>query len=511
MDGIVLVLLVACAVALYARTKRTRYRLPPGPKGLPILGNTYDIPAKYEWLAYEKWSRDFGSDIICLKFVGTPVIVLNSIQAINDLLEKRSSIYSDRPVTVMAYEMVGLDRNFGFVPYGDVWREHRRLFHQYFRLDMVPKYHDRMLKHTKDLLQRLLVSPDRLMEHLRFVAGASILNISYGIDVQPENDHYIAVADEAIHALAVTGNAGSYLVDYLPILRYIPAWVPGATFKRDAANWWEKTRLMIDEPFNYAKQRMALGKGMDCVTAVMLSAIGEDQDREHQELLIKQVLSVSYIGGADTTVSALATFVLAMMQNPKMQRIAQADIDRVVGGERLPSVEDRDSLPYVTAIVKEALRWRPVIPLAVPHRVTVDDEYKGYHIPAGSIIVGNVWAVLHDETRYPNPEVFDPTRFLTSDGQLDVNAPDPAEACFGFGRRICAGRYFALDAVWLSVACILATFDITKPLDENGNPIEPSGEYTTGLLSHPVPFKVSFKPRSAAAEALAREPISRDF
>ncbi|GJE84150.1 cytochrome P450 [Phanerochaete sordida] len=505
--GVLAALLVA-AVALQAYLRRRRYRLPPGPKGLPVLGNKYDIPEKYEWLAYERWGREFGSDVIYLNFVGTPVIVLNSMQAINDLLEKRSAIYSDRPVTVMAYELVGIDRNFGFIPYGDVWREHRRLFHQYFRLDMVPHYHARMLKHTKDLLRLLLATPNDLMRHLRFVAGASILSISYGIDVDPEHDHYVEVADEAIHALAVTGNAGSYLVDYLPILKYVPSWFPGAKFKRDAAVWREKTGLMISEPFEYAKRQMEEGKGLDCVTAVMLAAIGENEDRARHEKNIAQVLSVSYIGGADTTVSALATFVLAMMMYPDIQRTAQAQLDRVVGPNRLPSIEEKDSLPYVTAVLMEALRWRPVIPLAVPHKVTQDDEYKGYHIPKGSIVIGNVWAVLHDETRYPNPDVFDPTRFLTPDGQLDKSAPDPTEACFGFGRRICAGRYFALDAVWTSIACILSTLDIAKPLDAAGKPVEPSGEYTTGLLSHPVPFDVSFKARSKTAEALIQDTAS---
>ena len=91
-------------------------------------------------------------------------------------------------------------------------------------------------------------------------------------------------------------------------------------------------------------------------------------------------------------------------------------------------------------------------------------------------------AILHDENICPNPEIFEPTRYLTADGKLNTGITDPSEAVFGFGRRICPGRYFALDTVWIAIAHILATFDIQKPLDKSGRVIDPSGEYTPGIL-----------------------------
>ena len=91
------------------------------------------------------------------------------------------------------------------------------------------------------------------------------------------------------------------------------------------------------------------------------------------------------------TVSALGTFILAMVQNPDVQKKAQAELMAVVGPVRLPEYEDEPSLPYICAVVKECLRWRSVGPLGVPHRVIQDDEYRGYHIPKGSIIIPNIW------------------------------------------------------------------------------------------------------------------------
>lgn len=90
--------------------------------------------------------------------------------------------------------------------------------------------------------------------------------------------------------------------------------------------------------------------------------------------------------------------------------------------------------------------------------------------------------MLHDEKMYPNPEVFDPTRWLTPDGQLVKMNPDPLDLSFGFGRRICPGRHFAYDTIFIAVAHMLATFEITKAIDADGNTITPKGEYTTGLI-----------------------------
>lgn len=91
--------------------------------------------------------------------------------------------------------------------------------------------------------------------------------------------------------------------------------------------------------------------------------------------------------------------------------------------------------------------------------------------------------MFHDETRYPDPESFNPDRFMTQEGTLDSNIPNPEELGFGFGRRVCPGRYLALNSVWLSLASILAVFDLELPVDEFGQKIKPSGECTPGLIS----------------------------
>ncbi|KAK7437040.1 hypothetical protein VKT23_018856 [Stygiomarasmius scandens] len=185
-----------------------------------------------------------------------------------------------------------------------------------------------------------------------------------------------------------------------------------------------------------------------------------------------------------------------LIHHPELQVRAQAELDSVVHS-RLPDFSDRDKLPLIEAIINETMRMYPVTPLALPHHSLEDDIYEGYFIPKGATVVGNAWAILHDEQVYHDPHKFNPDRFL---GQNPP--PDPALYAFGFGRRICPGRFLALDSAWLVTACILATSTIKKAIDENGKEVEAAIDYVDGLVSHPRPFKCRFVPRSPEALSL---------
>ncbi|KAL0953580.1 hypothetical protein HGRIS_004795 [Hohenbuehelia grisea] len=209
--------------------------------------------------------------------------------------------------------------------------------------------------------------------------------------------------------------------------------------------------------------------------------------------------------GGDISVSPLMSFVLAMALHPHVVARAHEELDHVLGGSRLPTFEDRSALPYIDAVYREVLRWRPVLPLSVGRCALDHDVYNGYLIPKGAAILTNIWAMAHDETKYPQPSVFRPERFLTTDGQLEASGRIFA---FGFGRRICAGRAMADATIWLTIASMLAVFNITKAKDQAGKEIPiPEYDYTDGLISHPKPFQYSIHPRSLASERLINEII----
>jgi len=276
----------------------------------------------------------------------------------------------------------------------------------------------------------------------------------------------------------------------------LPGWFPGCGFQRFAAECRRVTQDMKEVPFDFVKQNMRDGVDSKSVTAKLLEA---NQVRGRSDgQTIKEVVAVAYAAGADTTVSALDSFFFAMAVHPEIQKKAQYQIDAVIGS-RLPEFEDRSSLPYVEALYREVMRWRPVLPLGVAHAASADDTYEGYFIPKGATVIGNIWAMTRDEAIYPEPERFNPDRFFTADGKLN---DDDATLLFGFGRRICVGRHSAEETVWATIVSVLSVFNIAKAKDAAGNDIDIDPIYSSGFISHPAPFQCSITPRSEAAKEL---------
>jgi len=122
---------------------------------------------------------------------------------------------------------------------------------------------------------------------------------------------------------------------------------------------------------------------------------------------------------------------------------------------------------------------------AMPHKLVEDDFYNGYLIPGGSTVLGNVWAILHNPDVFPDPERFLPEHFLPEElgGTLPDGASDFPDAAFGFGRRACPGQHMAYSSVWLTVASMLAVFDIDKAKDKDGEVIEVAEDYSDGMVS----------------------------
>lgn len=244
---------------------------------------------------------------------------------------------------------------------------------------------------------------------------------------------------------------------------------------------------------------------------------------EEEELVAKYSAMSMYGGGADTvmfcmrhhmsrcsynqkqTVTSINSFFLAMTLFPDVLKRAQDEIDNVIGTNRLPSFEDRPSLPYVEALVKEVFRWHVVAPMGFAHVASSDDIYEGMFIPKGAMLFANIQLFTRDEANYKDPHVFNPERFLGENAEMD-----PKMLVFGFGRRICPGKDFADESVFITIALSLAAFDIRKARDEDGNDIEPRVEFTSGIISKPLPFPCDVKPRSDVAARLVRE-VEKDY
>ncbi|KAG5723754.1 O-methylsterigmatocystin oxidoreductase [Termitomyces sp. T112] len=479
---------------LVRRTRRAL--LPPGPKGYPLVGNVLDMPSKQEWVTFTKWGQQYGK-ICSIKIFSQPIVILNSAKIANDMLDKKSPIYSDRPVLQMGGNLVGWKNTFVLLPYGDRFRRFRRLFHGIIgsRASMKQFFHIEELE-THKFLRRVLAKPADLAEHIRHTAGAVILRISHGYEVKENNDPFVDLADKATYQFSLATAPGAWLVDVLPILRHVPSWFPGAGFKRTAKEWAATLSEMVDHPHNFVKRSMSAGIAPISFTSSLLE--GKNIDPE-EEFDIKWSAASLYSGGADTTVSAIYSFFLAMALNPEVMKKAQAEIDSVVGNDRLPTFQDRQYLPYVDALAKEVFRWNVVVPNGVAHRSIKDDIHDGYFIPKGTLVIVNIRGLLYDSEVYPDPHKFNPERFIATENK--PAEADPRNVCFGFGRRICPGLHLADASVFISCAMSLAVFDVSKSV-ENGVVLEPVHENTDGTISHPKPYKCSIKPRSEKAVSL---------
>ncbi|TFK27945.1 cytochrome P450 [Coprinopsis marcescibilis] len=463
--GFGLVALAISVILLASRKSRRNPRrlpYPPGPRGYPIIGNLLDVPPKFAHKVYNEWSLKYG-DMIYLNVLGKPILVLNSLSRIEDLLETRSALYSDRPKTTMLPELMGWNNVLPCLNYGPRWRLHRKTFAQFFTREATQGYRPLQIESVQRLISRLLKSQDDVILQVEQHMSSLIARLVYSIDIE-ENETYLKLVNGIIKAFEEAAIPGRFLVDVLPILKYIPGWMPGAEFQRFGQAATDLMKKLQKQPFELVQEKMLNGKAETCIVSELIDQLppSSDPTRSEMEAVFRQVASIAHIGGADTSYSAMRTILYAMASHQDIQRRAQAEIDREVEAGRPPTFDDCERLPFVNAIVKECLRWISTAPFGFPHALS--DEYDGYFIPKGTIILPNTWAIQHNESLYGSPFKFDPDRFL----DLSKEVLDPVLTAFGYGRRMCPAYLFALDAILIFTASILATFDI-QPLSEESS------------------------------------------
>jgi len=397
---------------------------------------------------------------------------------------------------------MGWGFNLGLMPYGQRWRMNRSALQQWFSKSASLEHRPSQREANVMFLQSLLLEPKEFYINIRRLTAAAILRVTHGLEIRENNDPFIQLADDGVRSFAAAAIPGSFFVDWIPALRFIPEWFPGAGFKRQAREWREVTEAVQKEPFERWSKEKAKGAAHRLVVEDILEKWENIPNHISQ---VKGLAAVSYLAGSDTTASTITSFIMAMVLNPEAQRRAQNEIDTVVGLNRLPEFEDQASLPYVEAIVRETLRLFPSLPLGIAHAASEADEFEGMYIPKRTWVIPNVWAILRDPDLFRDPQVFNPARHLTADGSLDPDGRNPHDLAFGFGRRVCPGRYFAQSTVWLASATVLACFNISPATDNDGRPILPPGDLEFGLLTMPKPFPCEITVRSDRVKSLLRD------
>jgi len=259
-------------------------------------------------------------------------------------------------------------------------------------------------------------------------------------------------------------------------------------------------------PFRLVQDTIKAGTAVPSFCRTLLDG---DKSIDDQKMFdVKWTANSMYAASIETTITFVSHFILAIIRHPEALAKAQKEIDSVVGNERLPNFGDRSSLPYIESLMSECLRWAAPVPLGLPHRLMEDDVYNNTYIPKGSLIFGNIWAILRDETLYPDPDTFNPDRFTEEVDDEMRKRRDPRNFVFGFGRRRCPGSHLIESSGWLLMVSMIAAFDMSKAVDKHGNIIEPDIQFNDSVFSTPSPFEWSLKPRSEQAAKLIHHAMS---
>ncbi|KAJ3558921.1 hypothetical protein NM688_g646 [Phlebia brevispora] len=535
---IICILLVA-TVYVRLRSRSSRKRLPPGPRGLPVLGNIHQFSPLRPYLKFREWAFQYG-EIFRIRVGPQEFIVLNSSDAADELLANRSKIYSSRVAPHVAHDLMSAGQRMLFMSYNEkAWKVSRKYiqgavgpasssmerFCRFADLEAVILLHD-LLRYDKqqegfkDGISTPSVHTD-IENHwfslVRRYTTSLVMTLTYGKRVsQIQNNPRVHKIYEVVEKMTQVAQPGHYLADAFPIMRKLPdALAPWRKEGRKLHNWEMELWGGL-----LAEQQALIRSGVhgESFVSAYLTARAEaglenlpgrgvtDDGWMRDELLTYNAATILE-AGSDTTASGIQAFVLFMLNNPHTLQKAREEIDRVVGETRLPSFEDEAKLPYFVACIKETLRRHSAIIGGVPHKVDEDDTYKGYFIPKGSIVLGNTYAIHMDPVRYPNPDVFTPERFhKPTEPTRWGSGPDSTDRdhyAFGWGRRYCPGAHIAEWSMFVVCARLLWAFDFRNPSgcsapDAN----DELGTWSDGFLCVPKMFAVEWKVRSEAKEKL---------
>ena len=520
---------VGCLVLLlkHSSTSVKKSKIIPGPPRRFLLGNIGQFNPVAPLLTFHKWAKQYGP-IFQVKVGPQHIICVNDPNMAKELFEKRGSRYSSRNSPHVGLDLMSQGRRIAFIPSGPMHAAFRKQMHAILSISRTKENHKIQELESRQLLHELLrwsqvqrTTPDfaEIRSSFRRYTLSVMMTLAYGHRVVSLKDKVVETVFTIMDDMSRAVQPGQYFVDVLPILKKLPYFLRTweHEVKRKLAWQWPFMKDFID------RTEIQMAKGIPNLGLIRsLVEQRKDMNAREREAKFLDDKCIAYQAmtlmeaGSDTTAITLMNFVMAMVLNPGVMHKGQKAVDAAVDSNRLPTFEDLPKMPYINQIVKEVMRWRPIINMGIPHSNPEEEEFQGYRIPKDSIIVGNIWAMQQDPAHYTDPEMFIPERHeaikhkSTFESSMEPDANNRDHYIFGWGRRICPGLHLAEASVLLIAARLLWAFDIVPAKNVSGDDIpvscDPATAYEQSIISNTKVFPVALEIRS-----LARAQVIRDF
>lgn len=428
---------------------RRQSRLPPGPPGLPLIGNLRKWrsvrrqPATL--LPYLISLANYG-EMTTLTFGSKTWVFLNTNRVVNEIISKRGSITHERPPMPIASGIISKGKRNVVLPTAESV-EGRRVLQHLLNGSPLKTYGEWQESESVQMLASYLFQPKKWHVHHYRYANSIMHRIVLGEGLEKNSADLKNLQKVTVEFLS---NINMSIIDFYPQLARLPQFLHfwrkgwekiGQDHYKAFMSWWEPVKKACDEgtaPPSFVR---------DTLLAKQTRYTGNNEEAMY--------LALSTISaGSDTTMVTLDTLVAAAICHPDAIRKGREEADAVCGSRagRLPGIGDMHKMPFTCALLKEVLRWRPPIPLVPQHQLTQDLEFEGYYFPAGTEFLINSFPVAHD---IDAPEAFHPGRWMGGNEASIIQGL----WVFGGGRRICVGYRLAQMQLFVAFARLLYCFD----------------------------------------------------
>ncbi|PYI24817.1 cytochrome P450 [Aspergillus violaceofuscus CBS 115571] len=473
-----------------------RYKLPPGPKGVPILGSLPLLKNRARDDDHKAVTEMAQYGEMTTLHLGTKTwILLNSKRVVAEIIAKRGSLTNGRSPMPISSGIVSRHGRSLLLSPEEGWTEKRRVMHALLSGSALKQYGGWQELESTQMVAEYLYQPQRWFAHHYRYANSVVHRIALGERLHKSSQELADLQDVVTRFV---GSIGTSWIDWFPELdHWTPKWVLqpwrrsweklGQWNYEVYRSWWVPVRRQVDAgtaPPSFVR---------DVLLHEDTKFTGDDQEAMYVAMQLIEA-------GSDTTREVLNTFAMAALCYPDKFQKAREEVDRICvdrenGTLRLPCLADMESMPYVCGVIKELLRWRPIFVFTPDHCLTADLEFEGYSFPAG---VGFVINEVPVGNECEDPEEFKPERWL------DGHEADVAHGLwqFGGGRRICVGYRLAQRGLFINIARLAMCFDYAA-----AGPIN-SRKLNHHLTTEPFPVKVTV--RSSQHAQLIEEEAARE-